>query len=201
MDKRVIYTSLWVVPFLSLALLFLVWSFAGESVPPGEAPPHRESCPRRVTFPSGFLKGLREGLAGRRFRWIVIYHAGPCTEQGWMRALESYELVLAAQESGLGHPWIQWGKKWRDRGGVGGDGVFHLAWLGRPTARLRACLVRALEALVSAFSLPVEAVRLPGELPWRIAGRASPATPKGLDGERIRSWIRGSGAGQGRKGR
>ncbi|HHI68317.1 MAG TPA: hypothetical protein ENJ97_03220 [Planctomycetes bacterium] len=202
MDKRTILTSLWVVPLVSAILLFFVWRLSGHQAAPQRPAAREASGPPRITLPRSFFTGLRRSSQALPFRWIVIYRGGDKGEKGWEKALERFDLVLAAQEPGSLEPWVRWGRPWFHRKEkVGGQGVFHLAWLGRADARLRACLVRVLEVLVSALRLPAEAVRLREELPWAAlsGGTAGGADP--LVGVRIRSWIRGAGPGQPRKGR
>ncbi len=203
MDKRTLLTSLWVVPLVSTALLLFVWRLSCP--PPGKesAPPPSRGFPPKVTFPPGFFRGLKKVPKPTPFRWIAVYRGGPASRESWKKALESYDLVLSAQTRHSSRPWVEWGSRWGQEGpkGPGGEGVFHLAWLGPATPRLRACLVRVLEVLVSTFSLPVEAVRLREELPWASSSRGRRGKTSSLEGERIRSWIRGAGAGQGGKGR
>ncbi len=202
MDKRTILTSLWVVPLVSAILLFFVWRLSGTHAAPKRPAARGASGPPRITLPRSFLKGLRSSSRAGPFRWIVIYRGGDKGKKGWKKALERFDLVLAAQEPGCREPWVRWGLPWFHRKEEGGgQEVFHLAWLGRADARLRACLVRVLEVLVSAFRLPAGAVRLRGELPWAALSGAPSGGKDPLVGERIRSWIRGAGPGQPGKGR
>jgi len=186
---------------LSVALLFLVWSFSREEPSRKGRAGRRSPGPPRVTLPARFLGELKKGGAGRSFRWILVYHGGRRNEGNWKKALATYDLVLSAQEKKGRKDWIAWGSRWTRSGPARTDGVFRLAWLGEATPRLRASLVRVLEALVSFFSLPVQAVRLPWELPWSSRKRPSTGGGSGLDGDRLRSWIRGAGPGQEEKGR
>ncbi len=202
-DKRTILTSLWVVPLVSAVLLFFVWRLSRNPAHLGKPGGSTASSPPRITLPRSFLSGLKASPGGRPFRWIVIYRGGEKGGAGWKKALERYDLVLAAQDPDSPRPWVRWGAPWLrpERSREGSKRVFHLAWLGDATPRLRACLVRVLEALVSAFHLPVEAVRLREELPWAGLSGAPSCGKEPLVGERIRSWIRGAGPGQPRKGR
>ncbi len=149
------------------------------------------------------FKSVKETNRKAGFKGIILHYGGKWSGKSFERALACFDIVLAVPGENGARPRLSFGKRWKKDPG-GGSGELHVIWIGRDSPRSRAMLVKFLEGALTELGLSRNRLRLHGELPWAtscIGPAGNKCFLQPMDGDLLRSWIRGTGAGHKKKPR
>ena len=182
---------------LFLCGIFVFKVFSPDNISENNRPKikARENIPT-VNIPSRIFKEIKKKKAIGDFKGVIIHYGGAVSKSSVEKAISVFDLVLCVPSKKGEGGKVFLGKRWNTNPG-GGSKELHVIWLGKDVAKAKAMIVKLLEGTLSVLNLSRDRVRLHGELPWARTCKGpigNKCLKQPINGELLRSWIRGVGS-------